>query len=194
MTESLLSSIESRRARRAISDQPIEKTALDRLLQAAHLAPSCANNQPWRFVVVDEKRTLTLVKEHLSGGNYWAKVSPCIIAVVSRANLDCQIPDGRNYYMFGCGLASMNLMLLATDLGLIAHPIAGYKQAPIKEVLDIPEDYTLITLIILGYPTSDHTALSEKHQADELAPRVRNPLKDVVAWNTFAFPSAANST
>ena len=62
--------IETRRARRAIVDQPIKKSTLEQLLQAAHLAPSCANNQPWRFIVVDEEPTLTQSKEHLTGGNY----------------------------------------------------------------------------------------------------------------------------
>ncbi len=173
-----------RRARRAITDQPIEKATLEQILQAAHLAPSCANNQPWRFVVVDENPALAQVKEHLAGGNYWAKMSPAIIAVASKADLDCQIPDGREYHLFGCGLASMNLMLQATELGLIAHPIAGFKQAPIKELLDIPARFTLITLIVLGHPSDDHTALSEKHQIDETSPRLRRPLPEVAGWNT----------
>ncbi len=190
----VLESITARRARRAITNHPIGRDVLETLLTAALLAPSCANNQPWRFVVVDEDPTLAQVKEHLSGGNYWAKISPSIIAVASKADLDCQIPDGRNYHMFGCGMASMNLMLQATEMGLIAHPIAGFKQEPIKEVLNIPRDYTLITLIILGNPASDHAALSEKHQADELEPRVRKPLMDVVAWNTFSSLDATDRT
>jgi nitroreductase len=78
----------------------------------------------------------------------------------------------------------MNLMLQATELGLIAHPIAGFKQVPIKELLAIPDDFTLITLIVLGYPTDDHTALSEKHQLDETSPRLRRPLPEVAGWNT----------
>ena len=182
----ILESITIRRARRAISDQPINRAALETLLAAAHLAPSCANNQPWRFVVVDKDPTLTDVKEHLAGGNYWAKTSPVIIAVASKADLDCQIPDGRNYHMFGCGMASMNLMLQATEMGLIAHPIAGFKQSPIKELLSIPDEFTLISLIILGHPASTRDYLSEKHQAAELAPRMRKPLTHISAWNTFS--------
>lgn len=181
----ILESITTRRAHRAISNQPILRDLVEALLTAAHLAPSCANNQPWRFVVVDEDPTLSEVKEHLSGGNYWAKMSPTIIAVASKADLDCQIPDGRKYHLFGCGMASMNLMLQATEMGLIAHPIAGFKQSPIKEILNIPDDYTLITLIILGYPAGDHTVLSEKHQTDEMAPRERTPISEVVFWNHF---------
>jgi nitroreductase len=193
MSEQLLPSIENRRARRALTDQAIDRETLEMLLRAAHLAPSCANNQPWRFVVVNEEPSLSQLKEHLSGGNYWAKVSPAIIAVASRADLDCQIPDGREYYLFGCGLASMNMMLQATELGLIAHPIAGFRSRPIKELLQIPADFTLITLIILGHPADGLGSLSEKHQIEEIASRARVPLTAVVSWNRFDFSDLRDS-
>ena len=195
MSKQLFSSIESRRARRAITSQTIDRETLTQLLQASHLAPSCANNQPWRFVVVEDESVLSRVKEHLSGGNYWAKVSPVIIAISSRVDLDCQIPDGREYYLFGCGMAAMNLMLQADELGLIAHPIAGFKSKPIKEILKVPSDFTLIALIILGHPAEEHGGLSEKHRGEETAPRDRRPLSDVISWNRFDFvvPKADSS-
>ena len=90
----------------------------------------------------------------------------------------------------------MNLMLQATELGLIAHPIAGFKSKPIKEILNIPEDFTLITLIILGHSTQDHGRLSEKHRGEETAPRDRRSLSDVASWNRFDFvvPKADSSS
>jgi nitroreductase len=188
MTDRVLSSIERRRAKRAISDRSISRETAELLLQAAHLAPSCSNNQPWRFIAVDDPGPLERVKEHLSGGNYWAKRSPLIVAVASRVDLDCRIPDGREYYAFGCGMAAMNLMLQATEFGLIAHPIAGFKQAPIKDVLGIPDSYQLITLIVLGHPSRDHGGLSDKHRAEETSQRARRPLAEVVCWNRFGFP------
>jgi nitroreductase len=183
----ILQPIEARRAKRALSDRPIPRETAEALLRAAHLAPSCSNNQPWRFIAVDDPGPLERVKEHLSGGNYWAKPSPLIVAVASRADLDCRIPDRREYYLFGCGLAAMNLMLQATDYELIAHPIAGFRQQPIKETLGVPDDYTVITLIILGHPSEDHRALSERHRAEETSERTRRPLSEVVSWNRFAF-------
>ncbi|MFC2078360.1 nitroreductase family protein [Candidatus Bipolaricaulota bacterium] len=185
MSVQLISAIKNRRTRRAITAQPIDRETLELLFQAAHLAPSCSNNQPWRFVIVEDAAVLGEVKEHLTGGNYWVKASPCIVAAASRGDLDCQIPDGREYYLFGCGVAAMNLMLQATELGLIAHPIAGFKSKAVEEVLQIPGDFTLIALIVLGHPTDDHSALSEKHQIEETAPRDRHPLPDVISWNRF---------
>jgi len=185
MQNRILQPIRQRRARRAISDRPIPEELFETLLEAAHLAPSCANNQPWRMIVAQEPDVLDAVKAQLSGGNYWAQPSPAIIAVTSQVTLDCRIPDGREYFLLGCGMAAMNLMLQATEMGLIAHPIAGFKQAPIKAILRIPENHTLIVLIVLGYPSSDHAGLSEKHQAEEIGPRVRRPKMEVASWNAF---------
>ncbi len=187
MSRPILPAIAARRARRALSNRPINQETIDTLFLAAHWSPSCSNNQPWRFVAVSHSETLAQVKEQLTRGNYWAAPSPLIIAVVSRSDLDCEIPDGRRYYQFGCGMAAMNLMVQATELGLIAHPIAGFKQAPIKNVLGVPDSYELIVLIILGYPGDDVSSLSEKHQSEEASERVRRPLSEVLCWNRWAF-------
>jgi glutaredoxin-dependent peroxiredoxin len=188
MPHPLLPAIETRRAYRAISERPIDRDVLQSLLQAAHWAPSCANNQPWRLVVVDRPPMLQAVQDALSGGNYWAKRSPAIVVVASQEDLDCRVPDGRDYFLFGCGLAAMNLMLQATELGLIAHPIAGYKSGPVREALGIPEDHTVIALIILGHPDETLASLSEKHLAEEQSPRVRKSLDDVLFWNEWPKP------
>jgi nitroreductase len=182
----VLPPIEARRARRALAPEPVSREILETLLQAAHLAPSCNNSQPWRLIVVDEPETLAHVKDSLSGGNYWAKQAPVILAVASRRDLDCELSDRRDYFLFGCGMAVGNLMIQATALDLVAHPIAGYKPEQVKAVLGIPEDYVLITLVIVGRP-GDPAALSDKHRQIEQGPRVRRPIEAVAAWNRFAF-------
>jgi nitroreductase len=181
----LLPGIASRRARRALSDRPIARETVETILRAAHIAPSCFNNQPWRFVPVDEPEVLAGIKEAMPGGNYWTAPAPVIIAVASRRDFDCTLSDSRDYFLFGCGMAVANLMIEATHRGLIAHPIAGYKPALVKSVLDIPEDYILITLVILAAPGSVE-GLSDNHLETESGPRVRRPLPDVMAWNRFS--------
>jgi nitroreductase len=182
----LLPAIEARRARRALSAEPIAREDVETLVAAAHLAPSCNNTQPWRFVVVDEPDLLAKVRESLPGGNYWAKVAPVILAVASRRDLDCVMSDARDYFLFGCGMAVGNLMVQATSMGLIAHPIAGYKPEAVKAVLGIPGNYVLIALVIVGRP-GDVNQLSDKHRAIELGPRDRKPLDTVLSRNRFSF-------
>jgi nitroreductase len=180
----LLSEIETRRARRALDTRPVPEEVVERLLAAAVLAPSCNNNQPWRFLVVRREAELAAVRESLSGGNYWAKKAPLIIAVLTQAELDCRLDDRREYALFGTGLAVANLLAQATGEGLIAHPLAGFKPMPIKEALGVPPELILITLVIVGYP-GDEAGLSEKHRAQEHAPRERKSLAEVARFERW---------
>ncbi len=179
----LLPEIRFRRAFRAISPDPVPRELVQRLLEAAHLAPSCFNNQSWRFVVA-EGESLEKLRESLAGGNYWAKRAPVIIAVASKPELGCRLSDRRDYFLFDCGMAVGNLMLQATRMGLIAHPIAGYNPEKAKEALRIPEDYVLITLVVVGWH-GDAGKLSEKHLEREFGPRERVSLSEVAFWGYF---------
>lgn len=180
----ILKEIEERRALRALSEKSIPDELLFKVLEAAILAPSCSNKQPWRFLVLNNEDNLELVREHLSGGNYWGKKSPAVIAVITRDDFDLQLSGNRNYAFFDTGMACMNLQLQAQKEGLLSHPIAGFKAVELREALGISEDYTLLTLIILGYP-GDVNSLSDKHQDQEKAPRERKSLPEVVFFNTW---------
>ena len=174
--------IASRRAYRALLQESVPREDIETLLEAAHLAPSCFNKQSWRFVAIDNPKTLSAVKATMPKGNYWTEPAPVIIAVHSKPDLDCQLSDKRDYYLFDCGMAVGNLMLQATQMGLVAHPIAGFNPTKVKELLDIPEEHTLITLVVIAR-RADPDTLSEKHCEEELAPRQRRPLSEVVSWN-----------
>jgi len=189
-TKSLNETIRNRRSNRAISEEEVTEEELEKLLMAAHLAPSCFNNQPWRLIPVLQSRKLEKIKESLSGGNYWAKKAPTIIAVVSRRELDCDLSHGRVYYRFDCGLAVENLLLQATDMGLVAHPIAGFNPEETRKILKIPEKFELITLIVVGNPGSPEH-LSEKHRRVEKGERERQPLDKVVSMDEFDYDVGA---
>lgn len=182
---SLNETIRRRRSRRAISEEKLSETELELLIRAAHLAPSCFNNQPWRFVLIEESENLSRIKDSLPEGNYWAKKAPLIIAVVSRKDLDCDLSHDRTYYKFDCGLAVENLLLQATEMDLVAHPIAGFDPEVTREVLKVPEEFDLITLIIVGKP-GNPDELSDKHRKVELGERKRAPLEKVVTKNEFS--------
>lgn len=184
--DGLVPEIAKRRARRAIDTRPIPVEVVDRLKSAATLAASCANNQPWRYVFVQEKDTLDAVKVHLSGGNYWAKTAPLIVLVATRLDLDASLSNGRDYAFFDTGMAVASLMLQATKEGLYAHPIAGFDPPGAKQVAGVPEDYTLLTLVIVGYP-GDESDLNEKHAAAERAERERKPIDEVTADDGWSF-------
>lgn len=168
--------IHTRRARRVLQDKPVEDDKIDALVEAARLSASCNNNQPWRIVVCKGKEALASVKVALSRGNQWATRAPVILVVSARPPDDCQLSDKRDYFLFSTGLAIGQLVLRATELGLIAHPIAGYDPLKAKEILGIPQDYTVITFVIVGYPGTDDSLLSDKQKAIEPNRPERKPV------------------
>jgi len=144
--EDILKEIEERRAKRALDpSKPVSEETIRRLLTAATHAPSCYNHQSWRFLVATEKRALDKLHQALSGGNYWAKRAPVMIAVATRDDLDCRLSDRRDYALFDCGLAVENMILQAVHEGLIAHPMAGFDPLKVKELFGIPPEYVVIT-------------------------------------------------
>jgi len=180
-----MAEIQCRRAFRSIVNSPVPREHIELMVQAAHLAPSCFNYQPWRFVVIDDPALHAQICPLVGSSNGWMKQSPAFIAVCSHRDLDCKSSDNRDYFMFDSGLAVGFLMLQATRMGYVAHPVAGYKPAPIKEILGIPAEWTLITLINIGHHGEDLSLLSDEQKKDELGERIRKPLAEVLAWNRF---------
>ncbi len=137
------------------------------LVESAMLSASCFNNQPWNLVFCAGKESLHAIKAALPKGNAWATRAPLIIVVASRGKDDCQLSDGRDYHMFDCGLAVGQMLLAATELGFIAHPIAGFDPVKVREAVSIPAEFTVITLVICGYHGEDDSLLSDKQRAAE---------------------------
>lgn len=144
------------------------------------MAPSCMNKQPWRFIAVEGESALSGLKDALETGNYWGRSAPLIFAVLTKADWDCRLDNGRDYAYFAAGMAAMNLMAQATAEGLYAHPIAGFKPLEAKAALGIPEDVVLLTLILCGRP-GDPSTLNEKHRQSELSERSRKDMERIVS-------------
>ena len=159
--------INKRRAYRSLVPVEITSDLIKDLAESARLSPSCFNNQPWRFIFVRDSGVLAFMHEALSSGNKWAFDASMIIVVFSRKEDDCMI-KGRIYHQFDCGLAAGFLILRATELGYVAHPIAGYSPKKTRAILGIPDEFDVITLIIFGkHSDSISAVLSDKQKASE---------------------------
>jgi nitroreductase len=181
----VIRAIEERRAHRSLEPIRITEDLIRDLARCAGLAPSCNNNQPWRFVFVYDSQSLKNMQEALSKGNEWAYSASMIVAVFSRKEDDCIIKD-RVYHQFDCGLAVGFLLLMATELGLVAHPIAGFSPKKTKEILGIPEEYEVITLIIVGkHSEKTSPALSEEQVEREKTRPERLPFERMAHLNRF---------
>ena len=173
--------IETRRAYRALAPVEISDETVRDLAHSASLAASCFNNQPWRFVFVRKPDVLAEMFETLPDGNAWARAASMIVAVISKPDLDCQIM-GRDYFLFDSGMATAQMILRATELGLVAHPIAGYSPKKARGVLGVPDDLSVAALVIFGKHTNEISDLLSEGQAGSEARRPERRPFEEFAW------------
>lgn len=165
---------------RAFSEQPVGPDMLLTLLEGARWAPSSSNEQPWRFVVATKQEPADydrLLACLLEGNRKWAYRAPVLMLSVARMDFE---EDGRpNRHAFhDVGLATENLLLQVSALGLVAHPMAGFVIEKARADLKIPSGYEPVAMIAVGYP-GELSALPDYLQQRELKPRERKPLTEI---------------
>jgi nitroreductase len=180
--------IAARRAYRSLAPVPITEDLIHDLAAHAQLAPSCSNNQPWRFVFVDDPAKLVEMREVFTTTNAWAHSASMIVAVFSRREDDCIIRE-REYHLFGCGLAVGFLVLRATELGLVAHPIAGFSPKKTRAILGIPDAFQVTSLILVGMKAEAlNPVMTPKQVIEETARPPRLPFERFAYRNTYTGP------
>lgn len=172
----LLPEILLRRSRKKFANRNVPKEIVTEIITAAQLAPSCFNNQPARFIIVHDEH-LKELHPALSRGNAWAKEAPFLLALTSRADLDCQITD-RDYFLLGCGLQLENLILQAVHRGLFAHPLAGFNEDVARSALGVPVDHRIYTLVAVGYPDEN----------EDLEDKGRKPMGEIAYDQSWGDP------
>ncbi len=152
---------------RAYKPDPVEEEKLQQVLEAARLAPTAANRQPFQLIVIHTAgREAELNRIY---GRDWFVQAPLVICA-------CGVPaqgwtrrdDGKSYIDVDVAIAMDHLILAAADLGLGTCWIAAFNPDAAREVLGLPDDVEPIVFTPLGYP------------ADELGPKTRKPLSELV--------------
>ena len=165
-----------------LSDKPVELEKIDIVLEAARLAPSARNSQPWRFVVVQGREAVSeLVRGAFTGPGSIIELAPVIIVGCARPDDDVT-HDEKPYYLFDMGMAMQNMLLAATDLGLVTHPMAAFREQEIKRILQIPEDVRVVLVTPLAYPQE---ATYDEAAAERLAKRTRKELREIACYGRW---------
>ena len=184
--------IKIRRAYRSLEPIEISDTLIMDLAEKAQLTPSCMNKQPWNYIFVKDKEQLEKIFTTLSTGNKWVERASLIIAVFSQPENDCIIGE-RLYYLFDTGMATAFIILRATELGLVAHPIAGFNEERVKQILKIPVEMRLITLVVIGkHPNEINPVLSEAMKLGEKQRPPRKALSEFVYIGEYSDSSKNN--
>jgi len=152
--------ISERRSVRKYLEKPVEREKLEAVIEAARLAPSACNAQPWRFVVVTEPGVKKRLLEEGLGGvvvpNAWAGSAPAVIVACSDLSfLTHNIAErfqGVEYHLIDIGIALEHIALKAVDLGLGTCYIGWFKAKPIQKLLKLESSWKVECLLTLGYP------------------------------------------
>lgn len=158
--------IRQRYSVRAYQSRPVEDDVLQQVLEAARLAPTAANRQPFRVVVMHTTGRETEL-QHIYGSK-WFTQAPVVLCVCALPDEGWVRRDGQNYCMVDAAIVMDHLILAATELGLGTCWIAAFDPDAAREALGLPEGVEPVAFTPLGYP------------ADQLRPKTRKPLSELV--------------
>ena len=147
----VIDAIKTRKSVRAYLDKPVEDEKLHALLKAARLAPSAANLQEWRFVVVRDSDKRKKLVEAAKGQTFVGEAPVVLVACAETDNhvMTC----GQLCYPIDVAIALDHITLAAVELGLGTCWIGKFDEKKVKEILGIPEEIRVVELMPLGYPS-----------------------------------------
>jgi nitroreductase len=161
-------------------DRQVGHDDLLALLEAAHWAPSCFNDQPWRFVVCNKAADETGWRNALSvlaeKNRRWAKNAPVLMLAVAMENFNHNGQPNR-WAMYDTGAASVSLCLQATALGMSVHQMGGFDAEQAREVFKLPGDCRPMAMMAVGYQ-AEADVLDDDFKEAELAARSRAALNE----------------
>ncbi|OHB83027.1 MAG: nitroreductase [Planctomycetes bacterium RIFCSPHIGHO2_02_FULL_38_41] len=158
--------IKKRCSIRSYKPNPVEEEKLNRILEAARMAPSAANRQPICFVIIKDEKTKQQLKRVYD--EKWFYTAPIIVCVCSIPEKAWIRSDGRNYADIDAAIAMDHLILAATEEGLATCWVAAFKVSILKSLLKLPPGMEPIAMTPIGYPQ------------DIPEPTYRKPIEDIV--------------
>jgi len=160
-------------------DKPVSRDKIELCLEAARLAPSACNSQPWRFIVIDDPSLKNRICDSIFSGPYrmnlFVKKAPVLVVVISeKGNFMTQIGNffrNTKYYLIDIGIAVEHFVLQATELGLGTCWIGWFNETALKKELRLPRNTKIDVILSLGYP------------ADSPSPKKRKSLEHIAFFN-----------
>ena len=163
----IFEAIRTRRSIRKYQDRPVENEKLQAVLEAVRMAPSWANMQCWRLVVVKDKFRKEKISElsyvesffapkgYKSNPSMKALAAAPVVIVLCADTAQSGVIRGQEYYLTDVGLAAENLMLAARGLGLGTVFVGIYDEDKLHSLLNIPSSIRIVGLFPLGYPADE---------------------------------------
>ena len=168
----LTEAIKKRKSIRVYKNESVPEAVLQRVLEAARLAPSASNQQRWKFIVVRDPEKRKLLSIAANGQPHVAGAPVVIAGIATDINriMMCGLPT----YQIDLAIAIDHITLAAVNEGLGTCWIGAFSQEQARKVLGVPDSYTIVGLLPLGFP------------AEEGRPKNRKSLDEIVCYETFS--------
>ncbi|MFX1453913.1 MAG: nitroreductase family protein [Promethearchaeota archaeon] len=164
--------VKSRRSYRVFKVDIPEEEKVERILNAARLAPTWANMQGVHYIVVKEPENVKAVWRAISQGQKFAQAPMFIIAIIKEKGSGMNM-NGEKYYGVDVGICLEHLILAATAEGLGSCWIGWFNEGKVREALSIPDDYKVIGITPLGYPVKAKEDITERKPLSEIVHQER---------------------
>jgi nitroreductase len=174
--------IKTRQSVRKYSPKPVEREKIERCIEAARLAPSACNSQPWKFIIVDDtelkKKVANETFSTIAPFNKFAIQAPVIIAIVMEkpsllSQFGGRVKD-KDFYLIDIGITAEHFCLQAAEEGLGTCMLGWFNEKNVLKLLDIPAKKRIGLLITLGYT------------ADEPRKKIRKEIKEMSNYNKYS--------
>jgi nitroreductase len=175
--------VRRRQSTREFLDRPVEREKVERCVEAARLAPSACNSQPWKFVAIDDPELRTAVARELAspvlGINAFAAQAPVLVVVVTEpstltARLGAMLKD-KPYQLMDLGIAVEHFCLQAVEEGLGTCIMGWFDETGVKRLLAVPRGKRVHLTVAVGYAASD-----------VVRPKGRKAMGEILAFNGYA--------
>ena len=167
--------VKARQSVRGYLSKEVEREKIERCLEAARLAPSASNSQPWSFIVVnDPKLKEAVAKETFSqliSFNHFSLKAPVLIILISERsgflNKVAEAIKDKQFSLIDIGIAAEHFCLQATEEGLGTCILGWFNEKGVKKLLNIPPQKRVELIITLGYPESDKIRPKKRKEMDQ---------------------------
>lgn len=157
-----LKTVASRRSIRKYKHDRIDEEDLKKILECARLAPSAKNLQPYKFILVDDKETISRLVVACRNQTFIGEAPLVIVACANPSEAYNTLGGRGNSAYLDTAIAMEHMVLAATDLGLGTCWIGTFSEDEVKKVLDVPDDWRAVALTPLGVPVEKPAARPKK--------------------------------
>ena len=152
----LLPEIARRSSVRQFSSEPVDRAAIDRIVEAGRLAPSAKNRQAWRFIVVTNQQTRSQIQDAAFGQDYVGQ-APVVIALCT-TNVEYRMPNGQLSYPIDLSIAASFMLLQGEHEGLGTCLVTTFREEDVKGILSVPYSMRVVMLLTIGHSDSKEPA------------------------------------